>query len=261
MRVWTNASFRALDLLAGPEPSAEGIPGADDVDRLLEIAAAEGAPCSLTRTGPGQRRLPMDAAILGLEGRSITIGRPAYKPGQRLLALGEELDLRISVEGASYLGRTTVVARYAPEGETSKRLTYGLARPDVLLVDDRRRDHRVSERFGLAYVRPPQAELLCAPRHKPLGAGSIVDLSAGGMRIRARDANVRAGDRVVVRAKLSDDVVVHAIGAVVYAGARTDGTADVGVRFQAMQPEIDRFIRSIAADSADARSALQPKSA
>ncbi|MBL9147288.1 MAG: PilZ domain-containing protein [Phycisphaerae bacterium] len=256
MRVWTNASFRALDLLAGPEPSAEAIPGADVVDRLLDLAAAAGAPCSLTRTGPGQRRLPMEAPILGLEGRSITIGRPAYKPGQRLLAVGEDLDLRIGVEGASYLGRTTVVARYAPEGETSKRMTYGLARPEVLLVDDR----RSSERFGLAYARPPQAELLCAPRHKPLGAGSIVDLSAGGMRIRARDANVRAGDRVVVRAKLADDVLVHAIGAVVYAGPRPDGTADVGVRFQAMQPEIDRFIRGVAADSADARSALQPKS-
>ncbi|MFO0828789.1 MAG: PilZ domain-containing protein [Phycisphaerales bacterium] len=246
MRVWTNTSFRSLDLLAGPEPPPEAPSdaagaAAAEVSRLLRRVAAEGGSITLLRPDAGVRYLPIVARIESLADDSVTIGRPTYRPGQRAMAPGERLTLRLGFDDGSYEGETSVLVKYAPDGDGGRTTTYKLARPEVLVADDR----RGGERIRLAYEAPPQAEFFCAPRHKPLGHGHVVDLAAGGLRVRSHDANLRAGDRVVVRARLSDDARVHAIGVVVHAGPSADGATDVGVRFQTSQPEIERFIRSV----------------
>ena len=251
MRVWTNTTFRALDLLASATPVEEISPVGLEVDAILDRAAAARATCWLVRVGVAQRSQPIAAEIERLGTASISISRPRYRPGQKGLIGGERLELSIGLPEGRYLGETQVIAKFAPDGDGGKTVACRLARPIALLLDDR----RGNERVDIAYAEPPRAELLCAPRHKPLGAGKLVDLSTGGIRVCATDANVRSGDRVVVRAKLSEEIRVHAIAVVVHAALSDDGTTDVGLRFQTEQPEVERFIRGLAATTAAQRTA------
>lgn len=248
MRVWTNASFRAFDLLAGPEP--EDVAGASDVAAILRRAAELGAPVTLSRQEPGARRLPVDTAAIRLEGDSLVVGRPQYRPGQKALSVGERLEIRIGLPEGSYLGETSIVLRFALDHEPARNATFGLAKPRLLVLDDR----RAQERIGLAAEEEMRAELLCMPRHSLLARGPVVDLSVGGLRLRGHEPpRVRPGDRVLVRAKLASgrpgdlDARIHAAGIVVHAALRRDGTSDIGVRFQREEPEVDRFIRHLAA--------------
>jgi hypothetical protein len=158
------------------------------------------------------------------------------------LGQGEHLEMRIAMPEGTYLSQTRVMSKFATEGEAARTAAYRLTKPTLFMIDDR----RANERIGLASSEPARAELLCAPRHKPLGFGDVVDLSTRGLRVRASEANVRPGDRVMVRARLNDETRVHALGIVVHAGPREDGTTDVGLHFQADQPEIERFIRAMA---------------
>lgn len=242
MRVWTTGSFRAFDLLAGPEPADAAGSGA--VPAILARAAEEQASVTLSRREAGTRRLPVVTAALRVDGDNLIVGRPQYRPGQRALAAGERLDVRIALPEGTYIGETSIVARLAPDTEPAKAATYGLARPRMLLLDDR----RGNERIGVASDEQSRVELLCMPRHSLLASGPIVDLSVGGLRLRgAQTLRVRAGDRVLVRGRLDAESRIHAAGVVVHAATRTDGTTDIGVRFQTEQPEVDRFIRHLAA--------------
>ncbi len=251
MRVWTNTTFRSLDLLAAPLPAEEVSPAALEVGAILDRAVAAGATCTLTRQEVGHRRLPIVAALDRVGPGSLSIGRPRYRPGQKGLVAGERLEISIGLPEGRYLGETHVVAKFAPDGDGGGTIACRLARPTVLVLDDR----RGNERVDIAYAEPPHAEMLCAPRHKPLGAGQLVDVSTGGMRVRAINANVRAGDRVVVRAKLSEEIRIHAMAIVMHAGAKDDGSTDVGLRFQTEQPEIERFIRMLSATTGAQRTA------
>lgn len=239
MRVWTNTTFRALDLLSAPVPTGErDVP---EVASLLATAAAAAVTLTLSRCAPGTRPLPIEAPLDEATATALSIGRPTYKPGQRALVPGEPLQLRFSLDGVSYTGTTLVVARFEPR---ENAVGYQLAMPASLVCDDRRRGERVSIAFG----QPPVAELLNAPTHRPLADGVLVDLAIGGARVRGSIASPpRAGDRVLLRAKLSDDVRIHALGTVVHAGRRSDGLTDVGIKFTSDVPDLDRYLRDLAA--------------
>ena len=240
MRVWTNTTFRALDLLAGPEPASDLFPAGPKIAAILDRLVAANANCVFTRIDHG--RGVVEARLQRITSTFLVIGRPQYRPGQRVLGQGEHLEMRIAMPEGTYLSQTRVMSKYATEGEAARTAAYRLTKPVAFMIDDR----RANERIGFASVEPARAELLCAPRHKPLGFGDVTDLSTGGMRVRASDANVRPGDRVMVRARLNDEFRVHALGIVVHTGARDDGTTDVGLHFQTDQPDIERFIRVMA---------------
>ncbi len=260
MRVWTNTTFRALDLLSGPIAADEReVPKVTEVLSTVltgALADREGPPplLTLSRCDPGTRPLPIEAPIEAIDEHAITIGRPVLKPGQRSLAAGERLRLRFTLDGVTYSGTTTVIARFEP---SEQRVAYRLSVPSSLLCDDRRR----SERVAIAFEQAPVAELLNAPTHRPLAEGVLIDLAMGGARIRARPSAAsapttggsptagmpRAGDRVLIRARLSETIRLHALGTVVHAGQRPDGQIDVGVRFTSDVPDLDRCLRQLAA--------------
>ncbi len=242
MRVWTNTTFRALDLLSAAVPADEA--DTPHVGAVIAEAAAANLPITLARCDPGTRPLPIETSIDAATEQSITIGRPTYKPGQRSLVPGERLQIRFTLNGGIYTGTTSVLAKFEPrEGAVG----YHLALPHSLVVDDRRRAERVSIAFDVA----PPAELLNAPTHRPLADGILVDLAIGGARIRSQSASpMRSGDRVVLRARLSDDLRLHALATVVHAGRRPDGSTDVGVRFTTEVPELDRYLRDVVAHGA-----------
>ncbi len=249
MRVWTNASFRAFDLLSGPAPAGEE--AADfNVNEILHRAALEGAPVAVSRLDPSARRLPIEAVAEHYDGATLQVGHPSYRPGQKGLMAGERIELRINLAEGSYTGETVVFARFAPDDRPARSSSFGISRPKVLVLDDR----RCHDRIGIASDLAPRVELLCTPRHSLLARGSVVDLSSGGLRVRGVDElRVRNGDRVVVRTRLDEDTVVHAMGIVVHAAQQSDGTNDIGVRFQADQPDVDRYIRTLAASTATRR--------
>jgi c-di-GMP-binding flagellar brake protein YcgR len=266
MRVWTNTTFRALDLLSGPIAADEReVPKVTEVlSTVLTSALAnrEGPPPTLllSRCDPGTRPLPIEAPIEAIDDHAITIGRPLLKPGQRSLAAGERLKLRFTLDGVTYSGTTMVIARFE---SAPQRVAYRLAMPSSLLCDDRRR----SERVAIAFEQAPVAELLNAPTHRPIAEGVLIDLAMGGARVRARlpvptnttphaaatsaaaliPGMPRAGDRVLIRARLSDTMRLHALGTVVHAGRRGDGEVDIGVRFTSDVPDLDRCLRQLAA--------------
>jgi c-di-GMP-binding flagellar brake protein YcgR len=258
MRVWTNTTFRALDLLAAPVAGGEA--DVPNVQTIVAMAAEAKVPLVLTRcelpptkvagfagmpvgspvaAGPKVRSQPIESSIIAADALAITIGRPVYKPGQRSLAPGERLQMRFKTEGGTYVGLTSVIARFEPsDGQVAYRLTL----PDSLVFDDRRR----SERVSVAFQSPPTVEVLNAPTHRPIASGSLVDLAIGGARVRSvTDAQLRPGDRVLLRATLSDEMRIHSLGIVVHAGRRADGTTDIGVRFTAEVPHLDRYLRDV----------------
>jgi c-di-GMP-binding flagellar brake protein YcgR len=255
MRVWTNTSFRALDMLAAPAedavrpidgpPTSLARPLVVDVGTVLEEARAARAACVLARTDPGTRPLPIDTIVEGLAPDAILIGRPTYRPGQRSLTVGESLAVRIATADGVAIGESRVVAKFEARPDAP---AYAIARPTTLLLEDR----RSTDRVGIAREEAPIADVLQAPTHKPLCKGALVDLALGGVRIRTQAAGngqpeIRSGDRVLVRATLRDDVRMHALGVVVHAGRRADGCVDVGVRFTSEVPDVDRFLRDVAA--------------
>jgi c-di-GMP-binding flagellar brake protein YcgR len=249
MRVWTNTTFRALDLLGAPAAAEER--ETPVVGAILAAAVAARLPLVLSRYDPGTRPLPIDATLQAADDTSIAIGRPLYRPGQRSLAPGERLQVRFQLDGGTYVGFTTVIARFEPgEGQ----IGYRLAVPETLVFDDRRR----AERVAIAFQSPPPVEVLNAPTHRPIAQGSLVDLAIGGARVRTTtNAVLRAGDRVVLRAKLHDQMRIHTLGIVVHAGPSRDGQTDIGVRFTTEVPELDRYLREIVAQRS-ARSAAAP---
>ncbi len=250
MRVWTNTSFKAFDLLSTPSPASGTRASTDggkdeshlvDVQSVLDRAVAERTPCVLVRQDPGTRPLPIETTLESITAHAIAIGRPSYRPGQKSLAAGERLQLRIELPEGSYIADTAVVAKLE---STSGASAYRLARPHSLILEDR----RIVDRVSVAYETAPVAELLHAPTHKSIGSGALIDLSVGGVRIRTSpQVLIRAGDRIVLRAKLNDDVRIHAMGIVVHTGPRTDGAVDVGVRFTGEVPDVNRYLREISA--------------
>ncbi|MDZ4756421.1 MAG: PilZ domain-containing protein [Phycisphaerae bacterium] len=268
MRVWTNTTFRALDLLGAPAPDpavhgladgsgAEPRPALDCLDgptslqvqAILDNATVAQAVCILTRRDPGTRPLPIEAILYAVNSTAIQLRKPTYRPGQRSLAVGERVQLRIAMPEGTYVGESSVVARFEAQASAA---AYAIARPGSLILEDR----RSTDRVGVAYDEPPTAELLHAPTHKPIGSGELVDLSMGGVRVRAVGTlMVRSGDRVVLRAKVRDDVRIHAMGIVVHVGKRRDGMLDIGVKFSSEVPDVDRYLREISSRGTSYRAA------
>lgn len=239
MRVWTNTTFRSLDLIGAPV--AHGERDLLPLSEVIRRAVAETTTVTLARCDPGTRPLPIDAPLLAADASSLTIGRPVYKPGQRSLAPGERLRIRFPLDGGTYIGATSVLTRFEPE---PGHVAYQLALPASLVHDDRRR----AERVAIAFQTPPVVEVLNAPTHRPVTTGALVDLAMGGARIRGgSDAHLRPGDRVVVRAKLSDDMRIHTLGVVVHASRCPDGLTDIGVRFTTEIPHLDGYLRELVA--------------
>lgn len=243
MRVWTSTTFRALDLLAAPTAPEEL--ETRNVAAILAAAVEARLPVVLTRLDPGSRPLPIEAALQAADPSSLSIGRPVYKPGQRALAPGERLQIRFQLDGGGYVGRTSVLMRFeSDQGPHPIAIGYQLAAPHSLVFDDRRR----TERVAVAFQSPLEVELLNAPTHRPIATGSLVDLAIGGARVRSAGAgSLRAGDRVLLRAKLDEETRIHSLAVVVHAGQARDGSFEVGVRFAAEVPDLDRYLRDLVA--------------
>jgi hypothetical protein len=183
-----------------------------------------------------------------ISARRLVVAKPSYRPGQRSLAVGERLELRVECGGGAYVGDTIVEKRIErTDGEVTTVTGFVLRPPTSLVLEDRRHADRVS----IASERPPLAEILHAPSHRSLATATVVDLALGGVRLRGPRSLIRSGDRVVVRGRLDTERCLHAAGVVVHAaeipGAPLDACTDIGIRFTDTVPEVAAYIRDISA--------------
>jgi c-di-GMP-binding flagellar brake protein YcgR len=168
--------------------------GDSEVISVREVLAAvhrSRQPVELRATGPGGVVTIMSATIEQVRKDDLVITQPSVGGFTRQLTTDERLTLRVferqrgHLEGSvSCLGRIKV-----PSGSQTMLYGYSLSLPEQLEPSQRRDEIRhIAARPAM-----PEAELFTFTGHATAVRGSVMELSASGMKLTSRNAKGRVG--------------------------------------------------------------------
>lgn len=235
MRLWFQ---RVADFLGLDEPEDRSI------REILRMAALRSASIGIGTVDGVALPSPFSGHVVELEDEALVISRPLEGPNRRELLAGERLSLSIASDRGFHHGETTVIGRWSAGDGAVRRYGYRLAVPRALMHEERRSLHRIPVAFDLA----PQAFLVRPVSMVSVGEGTVVDLSEGGMCVRAALASrVEQGEPVVVKAEFPMCIPpIHTRMLVAHAApSRQEGMTELGLRFAEPQPELARAIRAL----------------
>ncbi|MFM7134069.1 MAG: PilZ domain-containing protein [Planctomycetota bacterium] len=235
MRLW----FHRMAGLLGLDETCE-----HRVVDILRRAAVRSASIGIGTVDGVALPNPFSGHVVELEPEALVISRPLEGPNRRELLAGERLHLSVASERGFHHGDVEVLGRWSTGEGASKRYGYRVSIPQALVHEERRMVHRVPVAFDLA----PVAHLSRPASLAPVGSGVVVDLSEGGMCVRAELRNlVVPGEAIIVRASFPAVIPeIHTRMEIAHAvPSRAAGQHDLGLRFLEPQPELAQAIRAL----------------
>ncbi|MFM7261589.1 MAG: PilZ domain-containing protein [bacterium] len=235
MRLWfqrMTSYFRADD------------PDVESVRSILRTAALRSASIGVGTLDGVALPSPLSGHVEELEEGALVISRPHDGPARRELVAGEMLHLSIAADNGFHHGDVEVLGRWTSGEGSMKRYGYRVSIPRALVHEERRSLHRVPVAFDLA----PRALLSRPVSLNPLGEGTVIDVSEGGLCVRVEMVGlVRPDEHVVVRAEfpayfptiMTEAVVAHVMA------SRSPRLTDLGLRFVEPPAELGRAIRQL----------------
>jgi hypothetical protein len=240
MRLW----FRSITGILrshGPEDGS--------IEAILRDAVRRSASIGIGSLDGTALPSPLAGHVVALEPdhgapTALVISRPFEGPVRKQLIAGERIQLSIAAMQGFHHGTVEVLGRWVSADTGERRYGYRVTLPKSLLHEERRGLHRIPVAFDLA----PRATLLRALTLADLGDGTVLDVSEGGLCIRANLRGlVRPDEAVIVKAEFpavlppihTRMIVAHA------ADARQPGLTDLGLRFAEPLPERSHAIRAL----------------
>jgi len=218
-----------------------------DARRALHECTRQGRRVSMTSTRRGSRRDTMIATIEQVRETDFIIDRPMVGAHVRPLAINEPLRISFVANGGHCSGLTKPLSRYrfASGGASDGRVLYGyrMAIPDELEVSNRRQSNRVS----IEHSTPVHVSLHPPGVSEPMKA-VILDISAGGMRLRLDDDVLLIdGQELLLTAELPPPGGSVAEPVQMVRVERCVRTAQpiVAVRFAQDVPSVARYVRQL----------------
>ena len=235
MRVWFQNVVSYLGFDDAPDALVVGI---------LHTAALRSASIGIGTLDGAALPSPLSGHIEDLEADALVISRPHEGPTRRELVTGESLYLSIASDNGFHHGAVAVLGRWASGSGNAKRYGYRVTIPTVLLHEERRSLHRVPVAFDLA----PRALLSRPVSLTAIGEGLVVDISEGGLCVRASLTTLlRPHEPVLVKADFPAYFPpIHGFATIAHVmNSRQVGHMDIGIRFNDEQPELCRAIRAL----------------
>ncbi len=239
MRLW----FRSIAALIGADRGEE-----DSVRSILALAAARSSSIGVVM-GSGtldgaELPSPLSGHVVELEPNALVISRPFEGAARRELVMGEKLRLSIAAEKGFHHGEVEVLGRWVAGTGAERRYGYRVSLPRVLLHEERRGLHRIPVAFDLS----PKAVLLRPITLAEVGEGIVVDISEGGLCVRAElKTLVRPDEQIIVKAEFPAILPpIHTRMTVAHVmDARKPGHSELGLRFDETQQDLGRAIRAL----------------
>ena len=235
MRVWFQRVASYLGFDDAPDAS---------VVAILHTAAVRSASIGIGTLDGVALPSPLSGHVEELETEALVISRPHEGAARRELVTGETLHLSIAADNGFHHGSVVVLGRWSAGSGVSRRYGYRVSLPTVLLHEERRSLHRVPVAFDLA----PRAMLSRPVSLTPIGEGVVIDISEGGLCLRAELTTlVRPGEPVLVKADFPAFFPpIHGYATIAHVmNSKQAGHMDIGVRFTEAQPELCHAIRAL----------------
>lgn len=235
MRLWFQ---RFVGFLGMDEPADR------PVREVLRAAALRSASIGIGTVDGVELPNPFSGHVVDIEDDAIVISRPLEGPARRELLSGERLHLSIAADRGFHHGDVEVIGRWSAGDGAARRFGYRVTIPRVLLHEERRSLHRVPVAFDLA----PKASLVRPVSLAPVGEGVVLDISEGGMCVRADlRVQIALGELVVLRAEFPEILPpIHARMELAHSQpAKQQGLHELGLRFSEVQPELGQAIRAL----------------
>jgi hypothetical protein len=160
------------------------------------------------------------------------------------LTPGSDLFIAIEAPRGFYRGSCEAVSRWVGRGANARRKGYRVTVPKSLMLVQRRDSHRVPVAFDLA----PRAIVRDLTGNSKVGAGTVLDLSESGMRLRVAPLReVFQGETLLVQANFPSEIPsFESLAEVMYlAPSKVPDAVIVGLRFTEGRPELGRAIRNL----------------
>lgn len=234
MRVWIQSVANLLGL-----EDTDSI----SVRQIIEDAAKRSAEIGL---GTDEAEVTPElghGVVDSIDNGELVIVSPEGSEGFDLIP-GTDLFLSISAPRGFYRGSCEAVSRWVGRGENARRKGYRVTMPRSLMLVQRRDSHRVPVAFDLA----PRAMVRDLTGSRKIGAGTVLDLSESGMRLRmAPLREVFQGESLLVHATFPSEIPsFESLSEVMYlAPSKVPDSVIVGLRFTEARPELGRAIRTL----------------
>jgi len=235
MRLW----FRGLANLLRSESSDDS-----SVEAVLRQAVRQSAPIGIGSLDGTVLPSPLSGHVVALEPDALVISRPFEGAVRKELVTGERIELSIAAERGFHHGVVEVLGRWVASEGAERRYGYRVSVPKSLLHEERRGLLRIPVAFDFA----PKASLLRAVTLTDLGDGTVMDVSEGGMCVRASLRGlVRPDEAVILKAEFPAILPsIHTRMTVAHVlDSRQPGLTDLGLRFCEPQPALGQAIRAL----------------
>jgi len=234
MRVWIKSVANLLGLEDNDGDSVRQIL-ADAVQRSAEVGLGVDEAEVNPELGTG--------LIDAIDGEEIVISSPVGSLAFDLVP-GTRIYIAVSAPRGFYRGECEAISRWVGRGENTRRKGYRVSVPKSLMLVQRRDSHRVPVAFDLA----PRAIVRDLTGNSKLGAGTVLDLSESGIRLRlAPLREVFQGETLLVEASFPAEIPsFQSLAEVMYlAPSKVPDSVIVGLRFTEARPELGRAIRAL----------------
>jgi hypothetical protein len=235
MRLW----FRGIANLLRPQLCDDS-----SVEAVLREAVRRSASIGIGALDGTVLPSPLSGHVVALEREALVISRPFEGAVRKELVTGERIELSISAERGFHHGVVEVLGRWVAAEGADRRYGYRVTIPKSLLHEERRGLHRIPVAFDFA----PKASLLRAITLADLGDGTVMDVSEGGLCVRASLRGlIRPEEPVIVKADFPAILPsIHTRMTVAHVmDARQPGLTDLGLRFTEPQPALGQAIRAL----------------
>lgn len=234
MRVWIKSVANLLGLEDTDSVSVRQI-----IEDAARRSAAVGLGTEESEASPELGHGVVDT----IDGGELVIASPEGSDGYDLVP-GTDLFIAIEAPRGFYRGSCEAVSRWVGRGENARRKGYRVTMPKSLMLVQRRDSHRVPVAFDLA----PRAIVRDLTGNSKIGAGTVLDLSESGMRLRVAPLReVFQGETLLVQATFPSEIPsFESLAEVMYiAPSKVPDAMIVGLRFTEARPELGRAIRNL----------------
>ena len=223
-----------------------GFSGADEasIQSILRRAVERSSSIGIGTLDGAALPSPLSGHVVALEDSALVISRPFDGAARRELVAGERLHLSIASDKGFHHGEVEVLGRWVSAEGEERRYGYRVSVPAALIHEERRGLHRIPVAFDMA----PKAVLLRPVTLAEIGDGVVVDISEGGLCVRAELRTLlRPEESVIVHAEFPAILpAIHARTTVAHiVDARQPGYSELGLRFNESQAELGAAIRAL----------------